>query len=470
MDARQWSLTTWPALVLSNSSRKPLIPKSAIIKSDFNYFVQMRVAMAVKETIKKVVPAALWRPLLNPYHLLEALAANVRYSFPARTMRVVMVTGTNGKTTTAAFLANILSSAGHRVGLCSTAYFEIAGERIANDLNFTVTNPFKLQALLAQMRAAKVDYLVLEVTSHAIVQHRIWGIPCDVAVMTNLTQDHLDYHGTMERYAAAKGKLFARRPRFIVLNRDDEWFDFFNKYRAAEQKMTYGAHDEAECRIVGAKLHRQGSDVQLLIDHQTELRFTLQLPGKFNVYNATAAATAAYLMHVDIEKIEQGIKQLDGVPGRFERIAKGQPYEVIVDYAHTPDAFKNLLETIKNLTKNRLILVFGATGDRDKDKRPMMGKLAAELADRIIVTDEESYTEAPDEIRKMLREGITQAGGDAKTEEIPDRRKAIEKALNLARRNDTVVVTGMGHEQYRVMDGKRVPWNEVKIIEGLLER
>jgi len=192
--------------------------------------------MAIKEVVKKFVPKAVIQPLLNPYHLLESLVANMRYGFPSRKMQVIMVTGTNGKTTTSAMMASILKAAGHTVGLCSTAYFEVAGERIANDLNFTVTNPFKLQALLAEMRKAKVDHLVLEVTSHAIIQHRIWGIPCDVAIMTNLTQDHLDYHGTMEAYAKAKGRLFARQPRLIVLNHDDEWFDFFNQYKAGEQK------------------------------------------------------------------------------------------------------------------------------------------------------------------------------------------------------------------------------------------
>jgi UDP-N-acetylmuramoyl-L-alanyl-D-glutamate--2,6-diaminopimelate ligase len=425
--------------------------------------------MSLKENIKKFVPSAVWRPMLNPYHWLESLVANIRYGFPSRGMKVVMVTGTNGKTTTAAFLANILKTAGYTVGLCSTAYFEVAGERIANDLNFTVTNPFKLQALFAEMRKAKVDHLVLEVTSHAIQQHRIWGIPCDVAVITNLTQDHLDYHGTMEAYAGVKGKLFARQPRLMVLNRDDEWFDFFNKYKAGEQKMNYGTDEQAECRIIGAKLHRRGSEVKLRIDHQTELQFAIQMPGKFNVYNATAAAATAYLMHVDIQKIEQGIEQLEGIPGRLEYISTTQPFDVVVDYAHTPDAFKNVLETMRHLTKNRIILVFGATGDRDKGKRPIMGKLASELADRIILTDEETYTEDPATIRKMISDGIKDAGGDAKTEDIPDRKAAIEKALSLARRGDTVLVTGMGHEQYRVLDGKRVPWNEIEIVRGLLE-
>jgi UDP-N-acetylmuramoyl-L-alanyl-D-glutamate--2,6-diaminopimelate ligase len=384
-------------------------------------------------------------------------------------MYVVMITGTNGKTTTASYMGSILSAAGHNVGVCSTAYFEISGKRIPNNLNYTVTNPFKLQAMLAQMRAAGVDHLVLEVTSHALQQHRVWGIPCDVAIMTNLTQDHLDYHGTMEEYAAAKGKMFARKPKFIVLNHDDKWFKFFNKFEAGEQKMTYGTLKEAEARIVSVKLHKQGSEARLLIDHTTELSFTTRLPGKFNVYNATAAATAAYIMQIDTNKIEKGVEDVQSVPGRLERIDAGQPFDVIVDYAHTPDALENLLETLKHLTKNRLILVFGATGDRDKSKRPIMGEIAAKLADQIILTDEENYTEDPDQIRQMILEGIIRGGGGSRTEEIPDRRQAIEKSLSMARRADTVVVTGMGHEQYRIINGKREPWHEPTVIRELLE-
>jgi UDP-N-acetylmuramoyl-L-alanyl-D-glutamate--2,6-diaminopimelate ligase len=424
----------------------------------------------VKQIVKKVLPKSLLRRAVDPYHLLEAFAANVRYGFPSRDMYVVMITGTNGKTTTASYLGSILNQAGHNVGVCSTAYFEINGKRIPNDLNFTVTNPFKLQSMLAQMKQAGVDHLVLEVTSHALQQHRVWGVPCQVAVMTNLTQDHLDYHGTMENYAAAKGKLFAPGPKFIVLNRDDNWFEYFNQFQAGEQKMTYGTHQDAEARITRVALHKKGSDVRLKIDHQTDLSFTTNLPGKFNVYNATAAATAAYVMRVDTDKIEKGIESLESVPGRLERIDAGQPYDVIVDYAHTPDALENLLETLKHLTRNRLILVFGATGDRDKTKRPIMGTIAAKLTDRIFLTDEESYNEDPDGIRRMIMDGIIQGGGGSKTEEIADRKEAIKKALETARRGDTVVVTGMGHEQYRIIDGKREPWHEPTVIRGLLEK
>lgn len=426
--------------------------------------------MGLKAVIKQVLPRDIFKALINPYHWVESFAANVRYGFPSKGMHVVMITGTNGKTTTASYLGNILNAAGYNVGVCSTAYFEINGKRIPNDLNFTVTNPFKLQATLAQMKAAGVDHLVLEVTSHALTQHRVWGVPCDVAVMTNLTQDHLDYHGTMENYAAAKGKLFSQKPKFIVLNRDDAWFEFFNQYEAGEQKITYGADEAAEARITNVKLHKQGSDVRLKVDHTNDIRFTTHLPGKFNVYNATAAASAAYVMHVDVKHIEKGIESLQSVPGRLERIDTGQPYDVIVDYAHTPDAFENLLETLKNLTRNRLIIVFGATGDRDKSKRPMMGEIAAKMTDRIFLTDEESYTEDPAQIRHMVMEGIVRGGGGSKVEEIADRKEAIEKALGIARRGDTVVVTGMGHEQYRIIDGKREPWHEPTIIRELLEK
>lgn len=425
----------------------------------------------MKQLIKQLIPKPVLDRTVNQYHWLEAVGANVRFGFPTRGMYVVMVTGTNGKTTTVSFIASILKAAGHRVGVCSTAYFEVAGERIVNDLNFTVMNPFKLHQMLAQMRQARVTHLVLEVTSHALEQHRVWGIPCHASVMTNLTQDHLDYHKTMENYAAAKARMFSRRPPLIALNRDDSWFDYFNRFEADEQKITYGAHEAADCRIANVRLHKNGSDVRLLVDHQTELSFSLQLPGKFNVYNAAAAAAITYLMHIDIATIEEGLSALDMVPGRLERVSTDQqPFEVYVDYAHTPDALENVLETLRHLTKNRLILVFGATGDRDKGKRPIMGEIAVRLADRVFVTDDETYTEDPAGIRAMIMEGIHAVGGDAKTEEIPDRRAAIEKAVKLARGNDTVLVTGMGHEQYRIMNGKREPWSDVRVVREFLEK
>ncbi|HSX28020.1 MAG TPA: UDP-N-acetylmuramoyl-L-alanyl-D-glutamate--2,6-diaminopimelate ligase [Candidatus Saccharimonadales bacterium] len=423
----------------------------------------------LKRTLKRILPPSLKRLAANWYHLGEAIAANVRYGFPARGKHVIMITGTNGKTTTAAFLIKILQAGGHIVGASTTAFYQIGDETIPNAENMTTNNVFKVQELLHRMKKAGCDYIVMETTSHALVQHRVWGIPCEVAVMTNLTQDHLDYHGTMENYAAAKAKLFAREPRFIVLNHDDEWFDYYNEYPAKELKMNYGTDPDAECRITNVRLRREGSDVQLQIDKTVELDFSTNLAGKFNVYNATAAAATAYLLHVDLHHISQGVRALTSVPGRLERIDEGQNFEVVVDYAHTEDALKNLLETLRGLTKNRLILVFGATGDRDKTKRPIMGEVAVAYADRIVLTDDEPYTENPDVIRDDVRRGIERAGGGAKTDEIGDRKAAIEKAIGIARKGDIIAITGMGHEQFRVIgDGEKIAWNDGAVAREIL--
>ena len=286
--------------------------------------------------------------------------------------------------------------------------------------------------------------------------------------MTNLTQDHLDYHKTMDEYAKAKSKLFANEPRFIVLNRDDERFDYFDKFPAGSQKITYGTHEEAEARIDKVKLYRKGSEARVVIDHQTKLDLATALPGKFNVYNMTAAAATAYVLGVKRSDIVEGVANLEGVPGRFERVVEGKDYDVIVDYAHTPDALEKLLEAAKSTTKNRVILVFGACGDRDKTKRPIMGEIAARLADRIILTDEESYSEDPEVIRRMIYEGIEQGSGTGKTTEIADRREAIKKALDIATKGDTILVTGMGHEVFRIVNGEKLPWNDGDIVRELL--
>lgn len=417
--------------------------------------------------VRKALPPQLTRLVEVVYRKARVQAVSARYGYPARGLRVVAVTGTNGKTTTANYLNEILKAAGHSTAMFTTAVIEIANERRLNDLNATVATTETMQQFFKQARAVNVDFVVLEITSHALHQHKLDTVPIECAIMTNLTQDHLDYHHTMKEYATAKGMLFARKPKFIVLNRDDSWFDFFNQFEPGQQDITYGSSEDAECRITKVKLYKKGSEALLSIDHQTDLELATALPGKFNVYNMTAAAAAAYLLHVKLDDIREGIANLEEIPGRFERIEIGKPYEVIVDYAHTPDALEQLLDAAKQLTKNRVILVFGACGDRDKLKRPIMGGIAARLADRIYVTDEESYNEDPTEIRRMLIEGIADEKGESKTEEIPDRREAIKKALSAARKGDTVLVTGMGHEQFRIINGERLPWNDGDVIREL---
>lgn len=417
--------------------------------------------------VRKILPAGAVHNVEEVYRKGRVKLVSARYGNPAKHLRVIAVTGTNGKTTTACFINEILKEAGLKTAMFTTALIEVAGKSQLNDLNATVASTQRMQQFFYDAKNAKVDYVVLEVTSHALHQHKLATVPIEAAVMTNLTQDHLDYHKTMEDYAAAKAKLFQLEPKFVVLNRDDEWFDYFNQFPAGEQKITYGQHEDAEARIEHLKLYKKGSEATVVIDHQTKLELATALPGTFNVYNMTAAATLAYVLGLKRSDIVEGIANLESIPGRFERVVEGLGYDVIVDYAHTPDALQQLLEAAKAVTKNRVILVFGATGDRDKMKRPIMGEIAARGADRIILTDEESYNEDPGKIRDQVRAGIEKAKGGGKMTEIADRREAIEKALSIATKGDTVLITGMGHEQFRIVNGEKLPWNDATVVREI---
>ena len=422
---------------------------------------------ALVKVVRNVLPKGGIRVAEEAYRRGRVRVVSARYGNPARNLRVIGVTGTNGKTTTVNFLNEILKEAGYKTAMFSTAVIEINGKSKRNDLNATVATVGQMQRFFLRAKRAKVDFAILEFPSHALHQHKLDTVPVEVAIMTKLTQDHLDYHGTMEEYAAAKAKLFEKHPKLIVLNRDDEWFDYFDKFEASSQKITYGKHAEAEAKIERVKLFRKGTEVSLTIDHQTKLELATALPGEFNAYNMVAAASAAYLLGLNLEDIIEGVANLEEIPGRFERVEGIADYDVIVDYAHTPDALEKLLGTTKEITKNRVILVFGACGDRDKGKRPIMGEIAAKLADRIVLTDEESYNEDPTAIRNMIYEGIEKGKGTGKTTEIPDRKEAIKKALSVAKKGDTVLITGMGHEMFRIVEGKRLPWNDVQVVREL---
>lgn len=418
--------------------------------------------------VRSVLPSQAVHLLENVYRKTRIQLVSARYGWPARGLRVIAVTGTNGKTTTANYINEILKQAGYKTAMFTTAVIEVAGESKINDLNATVASVSRMQQFLNEARRSKVDFVILEVTSHSLHQHKLDGVPIEAAVMTNLTQDHLDYHKTMEKYAAAKGLLFARNPRYIVLNRDDDWFDYFDRYLAEEQKITYGKSEDADVRISDIKLYKKGSEAVLAFDHQEKSQLATYLPGEYNVFNMAAAASICYVLGVSMSDIKNGIASLEGIPGRFERAAKDEKYEVIVDYAHTPDALEKLLEATRNITKKRIILVFGACGDRDTLKRPIMGKIAAKLADEIILTDEESYNENPDKIRRDIYAGIEESKAINKTTEIADRREAIRHALNIAKKDDTILITGMGHEQFRIINGEKLPWNDTNIVREII--
>lgn len=429
----------------------------------------MSIKNTLAKTARKVLPKSALVELERTYRKSRAKVVAARYGNPARDLRVIAVTGTNGKTTTVNFLNEILKEAGYKTAMFSTANIEIAGVQTVNDTNSTTATVSKLQKFFHDAKKADVEFALIEATSHALDQYKFTGVPIEMAIMANLTQDHLDYHKTMENYAAAKAKLFEMQPRFIVLNTDDKYFDYFNKFEASEQKITYGESDLAEVKIKSFKLYKKGSEAKLRIDNNVALEIATNLPGEFNVYNMTAAAAGAYLLGISLQDIQEGIANLEGISGRFQYATSDLPFEVVVDYAHTPDALEKLLQTSKKITKNRTILVFGACGDRDREKRPIMGKIAQDLADRIIVTDEENYTEDAKQIREEVIAGFSKKNGKlpANIQEIPDRKEAIRKALQIAGKGDTVLITGLGHEVYRIIDGEKTPWNDTEIVREI---
>lgn len=398
--------------------------------------------MQPKKIIRKVVPRSGLRALEQGYRKSRGLAWQARYGFPARGMRVIAVTGTNGKTTTCSYINEVLKAGGHSTAVLTTAYYEIAGEREANRTHYTIDRQSIVQDFFARSRKAGVNFVVLEVTSHALHQARIMGVTVEVAVITNLTQEHLDYHGTMEEYAKAKALLLQKYgAKHAVLNADDEWFKFFSQHSKAE-------------------VHRFSKDITL----------KTSLIGDFNLYNATAAATVGQVLGIDRQQIEQGIANLKAVPGRMETIDEGQNFTVIVDFAYTPDALENVLSSLQKVTKGKISIVFGATGDRDTTKRGPMGEVVARLADRIYLTDDETYTEDPITIRDAVYAGIKKASGVKKTKVIDDRLDAIKLAFKEANKGDVVLLAGIGHEDYRNMGGHKLPWDERQVARRELRK
>lgn len=419
--------------------------------------------------------------LLRLYHKLQAMAASTWYGFPSRRLRVVGVTGTNGKTTTCHFIAAIFREAGYKVAMATTVAFQIDSERETNALNMTTPSPWILQRFLARAVAAGVHIVVLETTSHAIDQERIWGIRYEIVVFTNLTHDHLDYHGSFEAYRATKLKLFAHRPRVAVINLDDPSARYFLA-EPAYQQFTFGLNSKAD--VTARKLLLEPTGTLLTaVTPAGQVALNLALPGRFNVSNALAALAVGLSQGISLPSLKKALESVTLVPGRMERVDVGQSFTVLIDYAHTPDAFEQLYASLKPVTRGRIIHVFGATGDRDKTKRPIMGALAANNADLVVLTTDEPYTEDPekiiDEIEKGLKRGRRRAK-NSKSEpwwwRITDRKAAIAFALSLARQDDVVLITGLGDERFMVVaDGqggtKKIPWEERRVVKAeLLER
>ena len=421
----------------------------------------------IKSSIKKFIPDSVFKALINPFHWFETVVAMSINGFPQRGMSFIGVTGTNGKTTTSIMIAKILEEDGYSVGINTTAVVGYKGDYKDNQFALTTANPFQIHKLLREMRKNGVDTVVMEVASHALVQHRVWGLKFDAAVFTNLSRDHLDYHKTMENYAAAKGKLFSNFPKLSVINKDDEWFEFFNKYDA-EQKISFGTDKQADCRIVKAKLGQKGSKLLFKLE-EYEAEVKLQIPGKYNAYNALAAASVAYGLGVGVDTIREGLQKIDSIPGRSQIIDEGQDFVVMIDHAHTEDALENLLTTVRSTLKGRLICLIGADGDRDSSKRGPLGKIAAENSELVIVTDQEPYTEDPKKVRKAVLKGAQSVEFGVVVREIPDRREAIKEALKFAKSEDVVVIPGLGNQLTRGMKEGKMEWDEREVTRELLK-
>jgi len=429
----------------------------------------------VKELIKKFIPSF----LLDWYHRSLALLGALVYRFPSKSIKVIGVTGTNGKTTVINLTTRILEEAGYRVATLSSIRFKIGKTERENDLKMTMPGRLRLQKFLRGAVDAKCQYVVLEVTSEGIKQHRHRSIDFDTAVFTNLTPEHIESHGGFENYKKAKGKLFKATKNIHVINLDDENDNFFLQF-PAKKKYGYAiSNGRRETTTKQVKPERARATEKGIEFSLQGVEFKIPLLGMFNIYNALAAICVAMSQGINLETCKVALEKVEGIPGRMEKVIS-QPFKVFVDYAFTPNALEQVYKTLKtelpteakvkkrtessspSKKGNKMIAVLGSCGGgRDKWKRPVLGELAAKYCQKVIVTNEDPYDEDPMEIIEQVAKG---AGG--KAEKILGRREAINRALNLAQEGDVVVVTGKGCEPWIVeADNKKIPWDDRKIVK-----
>jgi UDP-N-acetylmuramoyl-L-alanyl-D-glutamate--2,6-diaminopimelate ligase len=387
------------------------------------------------------------------------VAADEFFQRPTEQLQIAGVTGTNGKTTTAFLLYSILAAAGRRPGLLGTIESRVGGER--RPALRTTPEAIDLQRSFREMLDGGDRSCAMEATSHGSELGRLDRVRFSALVFTNLTQDHLDFHGTIERYFDAKRRLFTEaRPPAAVNVGDPYGRRLAEELEGQQQLLTFGFADDAELRPEGLDLGPRGARFTT-----GGLELDTRLRGRFNVENVLGAVAAARLLELPDVAIARGVKELRGVPGRFEAVDEGQPFAVLVDYAHTPDSLENVLRTARDLTHGRLICVFGCGGDRDRGKRPQMGRIASELADVAIVTSDNPRSEEPDAI---IGEIVAGAVGEVEVE--PDRREAIARAIELAEEGDVVVIAGKGHEQGQQFADRTLPFDDRDVAREALRR
>lgn len=408
----------------------------------------------MKELIKKITPTF----LIDWYHFLLPMLGTFLYRFPSRKMKIIGVTGTNGKSTVVNLTTKILEEGGYKVASLSSIKFKIGKKEWPNTLKMTMPGRFKIQKFLKQALNTGCQYVVLEVTSEGIKQHRHRFIDFDVAVFTNLTPEHIEVHGSFEKYREAKGKLFQTTKGIHIINLDDKNAEYFLNFSADEKYgyATFGGRTSDSLKIVEAKNCLEKTDGTNFSINNEE--FHLNLLGNFNIYNALAAICVGLSQGIDLETCKRALEKVKGIPGRMEKVIS-EPFEVFVDYAFTPAALEKVYSTLR---KGKLICVLGACGGgRDKWKRPVLGEIAAKYCDQIIVTNEDPYDEDPMEIINQVAKGC-----EGKAKKILDRREAIKKALKSAQTGDAVVITGKGCEPWIcVAKGRKIPWDDREVVK-----
>jgi len=435
--------------------------------------------MSMKTFLMDKIPN--YNKLVIPYHVLRADLAAHQYGFPGKRMRVIGVTGTNGKTSTCFLIWKMLNAAGHKTGLMTTVAWGV--DKLEKQIEHMTTVDAKtLNYRMKKIADAGAEFLVLEVTSHALAQHRTFGVPIEIAVMTNVTHEHLDYHKTFENYRDAKRRLF-KMAKYGVINEDDKSWAYFAK--DVKEYITYGINSGI-LRAKDVRLGAQGVEYSVGCEASVGdkhvsgskhasgdiLRIKTKIPGEFTVYNSLAAVAVGLKLGLSKEQISQGILALDSVEGRMNRVDLGQNFEVIVDYAHTPDAFLKVYESVVPGKKGRIISLFGGAGRRDESTRGERGEIAAKYSDIVIITEDDSRDENPAEIAEEFVKGAEQAGFLREKNLLVElnREKAIQMAVDLAKKDDIVLILGKGHEKTILRATGAVPFEDLKVTEKALRK
>lgn len=419
------------------------------------------MGMNARSIVKKIVPRNLFQAIEPTGHLAEAMLQQIRYGFPARGLQVIGVTGTDGKTSTSTLITQMLRENGYKVAMMSTISVDYGDGRgpQPNPTRLTTQGAGSLLSTIKKIKDSGAEWLVLEVTSHALAQHRVWGIPFTVAVMTNIGHEHLDYHKTFERYRDAKKRLFTlcsrntRGLRTGIINADDPSAELFAE--AIARPIRYGI-EKGDLKATGIKLSPEGSHFTAAVSGDL-YDITCHLPGSFNVYNSLAAVGVGRAVGLDKDQIERGIASLSSVEGRMTRVDEGQDFTVIVDYAHTPESFEKVFKEVKPLARGKVIVVFGSAGRRDEAKRSQQGEIAGRYCDIVIVTEEDDRDIDGQEILEQIASGAEKAGKTKGKDLllIHDRPEAVTHAITTAKKGDIVLLLGKGHEKSILSNGPK---------------